>query len=93
MTKGDICFMSIICDTSEKVKHSLKDVLPFIPKNCWTDTIRLYRVIKLSGAEGVAAWTALYRWLAEREHYSGIRQGLKEYFEAEIRGSIYGKGA
>ncbi len=85
--------MNIINDTSGKVKHSLKDVLPFIPKNCWADTIRLYQVIKLSGAAGIAAWTALYRWLADREHYSCIRQGLKEYFEAEIRGSIYGKGA
>lgn len=73
--------MSIINDTSGKVKHDLNDVLPYIDRGSWAEATRLYRVIKLSGTEGIAAWTALYRWLADRPHYALIREGLRQYFK------------
>lgn len=85
--------MGIINDTSEKVKHSLHEVLPYINRESWRDTVRFYKVIRRSGAKGPIVWAALYRWTANRPRYAEIHQGLKEHFEAEIRGNVYGKGA
>lgn len=85
--------MDIIQGTSGKVKHSLHEVLPYINRESWRDTVRFYKVIRRSGAKGPIVWAAILRWTANRPGYASIHHGLKEYFEAEIRGTVYGKGA
>ncbi|MDD5146910.1 MAG: hypothetical protein PHN39_04215 [Candidatus Pacebacteria bacterium] len=66
------------------VKHTLHEVLEYIPREGWSDTIRFFKIIRRSGIKDFAAWAALYRWLKGRGQYAGIHAGLERYFKDEI---------